>query len=54
MTHSERVVGVALDLFPQATEDVDGPRSDKSRFLPNRVEELVAGEKAAAMGGQLL
>src|SRR4029077_9602427 len=50
-----RVAGIAFNLFAQAADvDIDGARGDEGSLLPDGIEELIAGEDAAAMRGQIL
>ena len=45
---------VLFNFFAQAANvDVDRSRGNEGSFFPHRVEQLVARQDAAAMGGQI-
>jgi len=49
------MTGVTLDFFAQSADvDVHRARRDECGFLPHRVQELIAGEDAPAVRGQVL
>src|SRR6202011_1025457 len=48
------MAGIRFNLFAQAPNvDVDGTRRDEGSLLPDRVQQLIACEYAAAMGFQI-
>ena len=48
------MAGVELDFFTEAAYvDVDRPRGHERSFFPDSVEQLIAGEDAAAMGSEI-
>jgi hypothetical protein len=49
------MAGIAFNLLPQAADvDIDGTRGDEGSLLPYGIEQLIAGEDASAMRGEIL
>ena len=49
-----RMTGIAFDFFAQpADENVDRARSDEGPFFPDGIKQLVAGEDASAVAGEI-